>query len=193
MRKSCQEKCYTASPSLTLTNKIWSPKQKMPPQSNESQLYEVDIRGIIRWEALDPCLFKFPHPWEKCSASLHPFYNLLIALGQADDICTSLNYFEIKGKSVSSATATQHLKIKQFIAPRVVSDPIGYFMEATRTCRCVTAEYAWLAVAATSSILHSQTGDHGTARRTESLKVFPPVSQFCHAMFKRAKPGQVSS
>ena len=27
---------------------------KTPPPSSESQLYEVDIRGIFRWEALDP-------------------------------------------------------------------------------------------------------------------------------------------
>ena len=40
-------------------SKILSPRIKCPPQSNESQLYKVDIRGIFSWEALEPGDFVF--------------------------------------------------------------------------------------------------------------------------------------
>ena len=64
-------------------------------QSNESHLYEVDIRGIFHWEALDPgdfVLLTSPTPWGKFLTLLNPFYNPpgwpgVLPLGQADDMC----------------------------------------------------------------------------------------------------------
>ena len=64
-------------------------------QSNESHLYEVDIRGIFHWEALDPgdfVLLTSPTPWGKFSTLLNPLYNPpgwpgVLPLGQADDMC----------------------------------------------------------------------------------------------------------
>ena len=90
------EKGYIASPSLK-----WMTKSQYPTiiekslQSNESHLYEVDIRGIFRWEALDPgdfVLLTSPTPWGKFSTLLNPFYNPpgwpgVLPLGQADDMC----------------------------------------------------------------------------------------------------------
>ena len=44
---------------------------KMPPPLYESQLY-FSLRST--WPR-GLCLIKFPHPWEKSSTLLHPFYN----------------------------------------------------------------------------------------------------------------------
>ena len=95
---------YSASLSLTQMSKISLPNTiKMPPRSSESQLY-FSLRST--WPR-GLCLIKFPHPWEKSSTLLHPFYNPPVwpeglSPGQADHMC-----IRWRGRNVMSEVALQ--------------------------------------------------------------------------------------